>query len=69
LTAPLFRPKISSVKIATEREIDYERLYDKGRPTPRLRAAIREVKLGRGKTFTSAKDFMAHLESCAKKYK
>jgi hypothetical protein len=56
-----------SVKTTVEREVDYERLYDKSRPTPRLRAAIREAKIGRGKTFTSAKDFMAHLESCAKK--
>ena len=59
---------MSFVKTSTERAADYERLYDKGRPTPRLRAAIRDDKLGRGKTFTSAKDFMAHLESCTKNF-
>ena len=57
------------MKATVEREVEYERLYDKGRPTPRLRAAIRDDKLGRGKTFTSAKGFMAHLESCVKKSK
>jgi hypothetical protein len=55
------------VKTASTPKVDYARLYDKGRPSARLRAVIRDEKLGRGKTFASAKDFMAHLESCVKK--